>query len=256
MHLDTLDAREAWPPLLRPRVLMGHEGYEYFEQYAIEEILAPAAKEGVGCAETLQELLRWVTHGRAWQSTGGSTLLEHLRNHPTAGVGHSPPRPIEPLLNDLVSAVPVEWRPLSWPHGLTDEDLGGPTLARREAESALLRYVGTRLVGSWIAYQGEGVLSVVASLVSSYALAASALAVNGGGVVTVGRMASAIRAADWLQLHLLDRDDWADWCREWERTPDAPGELSGWLAAGQALLDELAWAAPSASSAGRSVAAS
>lgn len=144
----------------------------------------------------------------------------------------------------------MEWRPDGWPDGLTDADIAGPPLSRRQAESALHRYLGTRLIGSWIAYQGEGVLSVFASLVSSYVLAAAALAVNGRGVVTAGRVASAIRAADWLQLHLVDREAWAAWCGQWEIAPDGPVELGGWIATGDALLDGLDWRAPSASADG------
>jgi hypothetical protein len=81
---------------------------------------------------------------------------------------------------------------------------------------------------------------VLASLVSAYALAGLALATNGAGPATLGRLTSALRASDWLLLHLLDREQWAAWCSQWEASPDA-AELVALVAATQQLLDSLTW---------------
>jgi len=109
------------------------------------------------------------------------------------------------------------------------------------AEAALARYLGTRLHGSWVAYQGAGLRAVLASLVSAYGLAALALRENGDGVITLGRLTSAIRAADWLLLHLLDRDQWAAWCSQWEPEADSRA-LLGLVADAAQVLDALTWA--------------
>ena len=109
-------------------------------------------------------------------------------------------------------------------------------------ERALARYLGTRLMASWVAYQGTGLRSVLASLVSAYGLVALALTrlVPPGAPVSVGHLTNAIRASDWLLLHLLDRQPWADWCSGWEDAPDAGG-LVAIVAGGHALLDRLTW---------------
>lgn len=246
VHRDALDARGTWPPLLRPGVLMGLDAYEGFERRAVEGFFAPAARHGSPCRDTLGQLLQWVVHVRAWRPSV-EPLESHLnRSWPSVDLPGRP-RDAQLLVNDLLHEVPAEWRPSAWPGGLTDADMGGPPISRGQAESVLHRYLGTRLIGSWIAYQGEGVLSVCASLVSSYVLAAAALAANGRDVVTSGRMASALRAADWLQLHLMDREAWAGWCRQWEVGSDGPVGLSGWIATGGALLDGLGWASGSPS---------
>ena len=50
------------------------------------------------------------------------------------------------------------------------------TVTRATAETTLARYLATRLLGSWVTYQGEGLRSVLASLASAYGLAVLALA--------------------------------------------------------------------------------
>ena len=132
-------------------------------------------------------------------------------------------------------------RPADWPDGLTDASVAGDAVTRLDAEAALARYLAVRLTASWVTYQGNGLRSVLASLVSSLGLVSLALMNSGDGPVTVGRLTSAIRAADWLQLHLLDRDAWASWCSEAEDTPDPARLLSVVAAAGQ-VLGHCSWA--------------
>jgi hypothetical protein len=140
-----------------------------------------------------------------------------------------------------MSLVPPDWQVPAWPGGLQDESVGGPSVRRAAADAALARYLGTRLHASWVAYQGEGLRAVLASLVSAYGLATLALRGNGEGVVTLGRLTSSIRAADWLLLHLLDREPWAAWCSQWEADADSR-VLLGLVADATRLLDQLTWA--------------
>lgn len=241
VHLDALDAREAWPPELRPGVLMGHDAYERYEARVLEALAACPGRSGAG-AEVLQRAVQWTAQLRSWRH-GDRSLDDSVHRLSMPPVLSAPPRPAFDLAKDLISRVPSPWRPDHWPNGLTDASYDGPQLTRQAADAVLRRYLGTRLVGSWIAYQGRGVLSVAASLVSSYALAALALSMNGDGPVTFGRMASSIRAADWLQLHLLDREVWADWCAQWETHATGGDALRGYVSAGTELLDGLTWAA-------------
>ena len=238
VHLDALDARHTWPPELRPGVLMGHVEYAKFEDVVLNDCLATAIDNGQTCADGLQQALAWSDCLRRWRAAG-PPLLELLTGSPPGALAARSLSPLGVIAKDLTQRIPPQWRPIDWPQGLTDARLDGRHLSRVQAEAALARYVATRLVGTWLAYQGKGVMSVAASLVSSYGLAALALSRFGEGPVTLGRMASAIRAADWLQLHLLDREEWAGWCTQWEEAEAT--QLSGWLTAGSELLDRLTW---------------
>jgi Fe-S-cluster containining protein len=73
--LDGLDARDAWPPLLRPGVLMDLESYDTWERLAIEiltrpGIAAPASLDAL--AETTARLARW--------RPGSTPLLHAVRD--------------------------------------------------------------------------------------------------------------------------------------------------------------------------------
>jgi hypothetical protein len=243
--LESLDAREAWPPLLRPGVLAGLEAYERWESRLLEEWITPASQGESGLRDTLADAIRWTDIVRAWGPADGALIVwarrpwQPRRGLPSLSADRASTE-LDYLLNTLMSRVPAEWRAPRWPQGLTDSTAAGAGITRIHADAALARYLAVRLAGSWVAYQGRGLRSVMASLVSSYALAALALARNGDGTVTIGRLTSAVRAADWLQLHLLERDAWASWCSESEESADPGGLLSLVAAAGQ-MLDVLAW---------------
>ena len=252
VHLEALDAREAWPPLLRPGVLAGHGAYTAWETRVLTDFLAPGCSGTAALPAMLASALCWTDALRGWRQADGSLDVlvgrrwRHpepnrlLRNGATADALRT--RVLLPLLAD----VPAEWRPHAWPLGLTDASMGGEPISRRQADAAIGRYLATRLVGSWVAYQGSGLRSVVASLVHAYVLASLALHSTEESVtnlVTFDRLTSAIRAADWLLLHLLDRDAWARRCSAHETDPDAAPLLE--LVAGSTrLLDACDWATP------------
>jgi hypothetical protein len=247
VHVEGLDAREAWPPLLRPGILAGLHAYDRWERRILEEGLSPIADGASPAGASLGAALRWTDLLRSWRPADGA--LHVLIGRPWRRDYVVPPQLPLPaaldtassVLNDLIAQVPHPWRPVDWPAGLTDADVGGACVSRGYATCALGRYLATRLVSSWLAYQGEGLRSVLASLTSSYVLTALALTRNGSGPITFGRMTSALRAADWLQLHLLDRADWARWCSGFEAHADS-GALVTLVGAADVLLDALTWA--------------
>lgn len=247
VHVEGLDARGAWPPQLRPGVLAGHGAYEAWERRVLAEFLQPVEAGRSRLASQMTAALCWTDAIRAWRAADGdlSVLIQrpwrrlscdHLLQRAAGDVALR-----HRVLTPLLAEVPAAWRPPAWPQGLTDTDTTPTPLTRDLAERALARYLATRLMGSWIAYQGEGLRSVLASLVSAYALACLALASAPGQVLTLGHMTSAIRAADWLLLHLLDRDRWAAWCADTERLPDAR-TLVEIVAEAAVTFDTLPWA--------------
>lgn len=71
--LDGLDAREAWPPLLRPGVMMDLESYASWERFGIELLTRDGIAPGAGLdalASTTERIAAW--------SPGGTTPLLHV----------------------------------------------------------------------------------------------------------------------------------------------------------------------------------
>lgn len=248
--MESLDARDAWPPLLRPGVLAGFGAYDAWEARVLLDWLVPATEARLTAGDALSAAVCWSEGIRGWRPQHGAlpVLIAQRFSSPRRPATVADPDAALETLGALVSAlskaVPLPWRPTAWPDGLTDAALGGRALTRREGDAAIARYLGVRLAGSWLAYQGKGVRSVMASVVSAYALTCAALAATKSSVVTVGHLTSAIRAADWLQLHLLDRDAWADWCAASEEESDA-GSLLKLVACGAHVMDRCSWATPS-----------
>ena len=251
VHLEALDAREAWPPMLRPDVLAGHGGYAAWETRLLAEFLGPACDGQAPLPDMLASALCWTDGIRSWRRADGS--LEVLAGRRWR---HTDPKRVlrasatsdallARVLRPLLASVPAKWRPHAWPEGLTDGATGGAPISRQHADAALGRYLATRLFGSWVAYQGTGLRSVAASLVHAYVLASLALYTTqeAASVVTFDRLTSAIRASDWLLLHLLDRDVWARACSQYESDADA-APLLELVAGATRLLDSCTWLTP------------
>lgn len=252
VHLEALDARGAWPPLLRPGVLAGDDEYGVWEGGLLAAFLGPACSGTAGLSAMLASALCWTDAIRAWRATDGSldVLIRRPWRHPDPSRLLRKSATVEALrtrvLLPLVAGVPAEWRPQEWPFGLTDAAMGGEPVSRRQADAALGRYLATRLVGSWVAYQGAGLRSVATSLVHAYVLASLALHATGetrAQPVSIGRLTSAIRASDWLLLHLLDRDVWARACSAHESDADA-APLLELVAGATSALDGCEWQEP------------
>ena len=251
VHVEGLDAHDAWPPLLRPGVLAGLGAYGRWEARLLADFLGPVCAGEAPLPSMLASALCWTDVLRSWRQSDGAldVLAGRAWRHPDAN------RLLRPealrtssvqarVLTPLLARVPAAWRPPAWPAGLTDVDTAGEPVTRTQAEAALARYLATRLAGSWVAYQGKGLRSVAASLVYAFALAALAMDAFCDGIrqtPTLGRLTSAIRASDWLLLHLLDRDVLAHASSAHEAEPDA-GPLLKVVAGATHLLDGLAWA--------------
>lgn len=245
MHLECLDARDAWPPFLRPGVLAGLGAYERWESRLLRDGLAPVVTGTRHLGESLNHVGRWTEALAHWKASDGdlAVLIDRVP-WPANRIPQTAPstEALDVVVDELMAQVPAEWRVSAWPDGLPDATMDGAPITQVEAEAALARYLALRLIGSWVSYQGAGLRSVVASLISADALATAALVRTAAAVpVTTGHVMSAIRAADWLQLHLLDREPWAAWCRAAESTVGLTRLLSVVSAAHHARA-ALAWA--------------
>jgi hypothetical protein len=251
VHVEGLDARAAWPPLLRPGVLAGLDGYDAWERAVLTQYLARVG-QGVSLSSALLAIVDFTEAVRAWSAPDEALpALILARSQPSGAMAWAPEGPFDDdasfISFDLIERIPTAWRPAHWPDGLTDPTHDDRPLTRARAEFALCRYLGTRLVASWVAYQGGGLRSVAASVMACYALAVEALASRAEHAPTIGHMTDSIRATDWLVLHLLDRQDWASWCSQVEDHGNAT-RLRSWVAAADRRLNDLPWPSPTASS--------
>lgn len=122
-QLDGLNARDVWPPLLRPGVMMDLESYGTWERLAVE-ILTRAGIAPRVSLDTLDAATRRVER---W----------------------SPGATAKPLLHAVRDAF-----------GL----LAPPTAVLEDHEPAVKRWLAARLFGTWIAYQGDGLRTIVGYL--------------------------------------------------------------------------------------------
>src|SRR4029079_10826233 len=70
--LDGLDARDAWPPLLRPGVMMDLESYGAWERLGVELL----TREGIAPGLSLDALASTTGHIASW-SPGSAEPLHH-----------------------------------------------------------------------------------------------------------------------------------------------------------------------------------
>lgn len=151
--LDGLDAREVWPPLLRPGVMMDVESYAAWERHGIELL----TRSGIAPRVALAALGN-VTAGIAMWDPSCDVPLQHTVRD---AFGMLPPPPTAALV----------------PH-----------------ERAVKRWLAARLFGSWMAYQGNALSTVVRYLRACHDVFTIELARDGNA-------REAIRRSDYLIVH-------------------------------------------------------
>ena len=150
--LDGLNAREVWPPLLRPGIMMDLDSYGTYERLAVEVL----AREGVPARGALDALRAATSVITAWTPACEA--------------------PLEHVVRDAFARI------------------APATAVLASFEPAVKRWLAARLFGSWIAYQGNGLETIVRYLRVSLDTFAVELARD-------GRPREAIRRADHLIVH-------------------------------------------------------
>jgi len=151
-ELDGLNAREVWPPVLRPGVMMDLDSFAQWERQGVELL----TREGVAPRTSLSSLAQATAVIQRW-SPGGAPLEHAVRD----GFGTLPPPPTAVLA----------------PH-----------------DRAVKRWLAARLFGSWIAYQGNALDTVVRYLRACHDVFLVELARDGDP-------RAAIRRSDRLIVH-------------------------------------------------------
>jgi len=151
--LDGLDARDAWPPLLRPGVLMDHESFAIWERQGVELL----TRSGVSPRQALSSLSLATSRLDRWG--------------PNEGI------PLEHAVHDAFGMLPPP-----------------PTSTPEPHDAAVKRWLAARLFGSWLAYQGDALATIVAYLHACHDVFRVELARDGNA-------REAIRRSDHLIVH-------------------------------------------------------
>jgi Fe-S-cluster containining protein len=150
--LDGLNAREVWPPLLRPGLMMDLDSYATYERLAV----ALLTREGMPVRSALAALQTVTTAITSW-APASERPLEHA------------------VLDAFAHIAPA-------------------TAVLAPFEPAVKRWLAARLFGTWIAYQGNGLQTIVRYLRASFDVFQVELARD-------GKPREAIRRADHLIVH-------------------------------------------------------
>lgn len=193
--LQGLDAREQWPPLLRPDVLMDLDAYTRWERLCVETLGAP----GMLPARALGLLAGVAEYARAWTPGAGSLIgrLEEAASPTDAGTTAA-----YGYRDVLVRAsVPDRFRaPLPPPDFASRLPA---SLAMLDAHApAVGRWLASKAFANWMAYQARGLRTIVEYLRACF----DVLVVEAARATDDDRpaMIGAIGRADFLLVHLAD----------------------------------------------------
>ena len=205
---EGLDARGALPPLLRPDMLMDVRSYAAWEAEGVSLLATPGTAD-----RALSRVSGYAEASRGWRPSYGP-LIEYVRSAAARGGVES---------RSATARQPGMWRRwhdvarASMHEGLTHdappqdlEELDRTFVAARwdDFSGPLRRYLAGRLFGSWVAYQGRGVRSVVASLACALGVVrveAARQCAAADSALSASLLLQAIRQADLLLIHKADR---------------------------------------------------
>jgi len=210
--LEGLDARDALPPLVRPGLLTDLTGYRTWERVVIEILTMPQSPEAA-----LAEVSAFTERVRAWMPRDGALCEAVERAGPRGGrspaeigrtrdegrrasqlagdcaiVCDSVPPGIETTrAPDRLDAADARWVADAWPH----------------FSQPLRHFLAAHAFGSWCAYHGMGLRTVVRSLEVALALVrveAARFCAAAERPLHEPLLTEAMRAADLLLVHLAD----------------------------------------------------
>ena len=185
--IEGLDARDALPPLLRPDLLMDLDAYADWERSAVALFSTHPAGEALRHLAASTDALR------------GSPAVSSRWASRGVKIAHSLNRGL--VTWDAIPDLDSRWEPV----------------ADARSERVLANYLAARAFGNWIAYQGRGLRTIVAWLHACYDVARTlACRATADRAVTITDVIEAIRQTDYVMLHTIDTQQFADAARPLE----------------------------------------
>jgi hypothetical protein len=196
--IEGLDARGELPPLVRPGLLTDIDGYAAWEAKVIETFdMTCDADRAFQIIELATDQLRlWSPQGSLTDAVGAA--FENACN--------SDPRnalSIVPL-SIVAELLPSEHR-LDVSLDLDAEWASRVTSADVRIQRIIVNYLSARAFGNWVAYQGQGLRTIVAWLRACYDVLRLHI-VRSGPPSSITRQAvlEAVRHTDLVMLHTID----------------------------------------------------
>lgn len=213
--VDGLDARDALPPLLRPHLLMDVHGYTAWERAAVD------AFAGVRRPDRAFAVLHAATeYLREWRP-GITPLTEAVADGFAQAAASAPPMPLWRLeALPIARALNRGLVPLGDDEHLEDRWAAATGPSHENVCGIISNYLAARTFGNWIAYQGRGLRTIVLWLHACHdivRLLACRAAELRGGPVSVRDAIEAIRHADYVMLHTIDTQEFANAAQAIER---------------------------------------
>lgn len=211
---DGLDARDAWPPLLRPDVLFDLDSYSRWEDFMVKMLAGtPSSSSALATIAAAAERLRawrpqsgaltdWMTQILSEPTTIGPTTRYDPFTTPEAlttiaAFGHGSSAPL--VLDSMMT-----WSENhAWSDQLSADDDG-----------IVRRYLASKAFGSWCAYQSRGIRTLVAELYAARAVVqtyAAQLRSDQPHAEDRVVLIQAIRRADLLLVHGIERERFVQW---------------------------------------------
>jgi hypothetical protein len=220
---EGLDGRDDWPPLIKADLLFDPGSYSRWERYILDML----AREELLPIEALTILAAAAEDLRAWAPDNGpleryvSSLDDHHQSEQRLDE-------VAELYANYRSIDTYERLLTMIPAGLRRPPATGPAIGGQAARlgwpvfaGAVKRYLAAKAFGSWAAYEAFGVRTMMAELTVSELV----LRVETARVIHDAQrpldeelLIAAVRASDWLLMHLVDRPSLMKWLGGIERS--------------------------------------
>lgn len=225
---DGLDARGQWPPLVSPGMMFELDSYTAFERFIVDTLARePRVDDALSrIAGAVERLHEW-NQRRGTFAAWAADAFEHAA--PVSLLLPGTPRPMGALVRPEPSFTALYAQVLRHVPAHHEPAPLHPDIERAWRERAapmwldfapaINRYVAAKGFGAWTAYQGRGARTLLAEMaVSERVLRAEAasLCATHERPLDEALMIDAIRAADWLLVHLVERQPFVDWLSEVE----------------------------------------
>ena len=202
--IEGLDAREALPPLLHPRMLADLEGYDAWERSVIDTLgnLQPAGAALDLIELATEDVRRWMPGQGSLAAAVHSAFAAQRRAVPASGQTRQLDIVRAIYRGDVSLDLPRDHTG-AWHRALPDD--------RIDLHRPIARYLAARAFGNWIAYQGRGLRTIIAWLRACHdVLRANALSGRPEGEpLTQSELLEAIRLTDLVMLHSIDSQAFA-----------------------------------------------
>ena len=220
--IDAFDATRTCPPLVRPGVLFDLPAYHTWELFVTRTF----ARQDLAPEQALALVATAAESIRSWTPTGTPLLdlVQQATEFPraSAGGGRVNLDAMARLFEEIAKSIPDGLPMPKLPVDLLATDARFVQPAWGDFARPIRHFLAAHAFGAWIAYQGEGLRTIVHALYAALAVLrveANREAGRTARVLDADVLLSAIRAADLLLVHQASRERMARHLSTIERGP-------------------------------------